>query len=162
MFTCLVSGLRLRSNILCCLDMWWNWEDLEWPKRSFPSPFCSHGWWSLIQETKGWSYLSCSSEFQFPEAGRNIQTSQLHPSREPNVTLLSGCHRYTLFCVSLNGMQCPPPPRVVTYSCGPHLSNVGVMSSAIPVTPGQESFPNKMLRSWLNYILSTEIESFLK
>ena len=27
---------------MCCLDVWWNQEGLEWPTDKFPSPLCPH------------------------------------------------------------------------------------------------------------------------
>lgn len=34
--------LKSRPNIMCCLDIWWNQEGLEWPTDKFPSSLCPH------------------------------------------------------------------------------------------------------------------------
>lgn len=35
-------GLNLRPNIMCCLDIWWNWEGFKWSNGKFTSLVCSH------------------------------------------------------------------------------------------------------------------------
>lgn len=59
-----------------CLDIWWNWEDLKWPNRKFPSlpaptDKATQPNNPPYQETRSSSCLSPSSGSHFPASPRN-------------------------------------------------------------------------------------------
>lgn len=77
---------KIKANSICCLDIWWDWEDAAWPNHKFLSPLL----WERSPSqailfgkgTKCSSCLSLSSRFQFSANHGLIQTSQSHPLME--------------------------------------------------------------------------------
>lgn len=65
-------GIRLKINILCCLDRWWNWESLKLPNHKFPPTtviLCirsSNQTTHHIKKTKCSSCLCLSNGLHFP------------------------------------------------------------------------------------------------
>ena len=95
LFGCVVEGLKLRANVMFCLDTWWNQEALKWPNYKFPSQLCSYGYGFLAKqpslsrkpgEVPAYAWVICFSPL--PVHGI-IQTSQSSTHRtEGHPTLL--------------------------------------------------------------------------
>lgn len=71
---------------MCCLDVWWNQEGLEWPTDKFPPPTQPPWTKSLSKQPllpRGLCKVPdypCMTSFSFPLTCRIIPTAQFHPS----------------------------------------------------------------------------------
>lgn len=158
--------LKLRPNIICCLDNWWNWEGFEWPPCKFHTLLCSHRQGPLVNPP---FHREPPQDLFIPEWQVSVPCQPMESFRRANHNLLEEARdtspswyytarlslplvvHFVPKCnprVALCGMQCPPPQDceyvwLINY-CWAHLSSFGlIMYSAIPITLGQEFFPHQ-------------------
>lgn len=148
-----VKGLKLRFNIMCCLDIWFSWEGLEWPNfkhHPHPRPFYSHDkvpqpnsppyqteqvQFLLIPEkmvqflASPWNYSNKPITFSRGNKGPPTLDTTKPAPYSPQGSLCSQVQPH----VALFGLKCPPPSGHVCMwlinHCPSHQSSVSVVCS---------------------------------
>ena len=154
------SPCGVRPNVMCCLDIWWNWRASHGP-TAIPSSLCSCRRdptakpSPLTQGTRHSPSLSLAIGFQFPTSLRNYSNILLREPGYPPPSwyYLAASHSPCLFTL----FQKQPPrdpawhavsPQGYEYMwllkcCQCHLSGLSGCILTMPTTLGQEARPHQ-------------------
>lgn len=109
---------------MCCLDIWWNQEGLEWPHCRFPSPLCFHGYGPLAKQPSlsggpgkvpayTWKWVS------FPcQTAKFKQVNHILP-KEPEVTSWYYLPASVLACLFCSQVKPPRGPAWLAVPSSP-------------------------------------------